>query len=152
MREGKREASLANKLSAEIENNLGEIARLTAMIKAFGDEHNLPASAIYHVTLAFDEFLTNIISYGFPDGACHKIAATLELDGGMLTAEIIDDGIAFNPLDRAPADTTKAMEKRDIGGLGIHFIRTVMDRVEYTRANGRNHLRLNKKIRVNQAH
>jgi serine/threonine-protein kinase RsbW len=137
---------LGNKLRAEINNELGEIARLSKMIEAFGDEHHLPPAAIYHITLAFDEYLTNIILYGFTDGGLHRITTSIELDGDTLAAEIVDDGIEFDPLSRAVPDTTQPLEERKIGGLGIHFIRTFMDHVEYSRANGQNHLRLCKKI------
>lgn len=142
---------MGDKLLVEIDNDLGEIARLSALIEAFGEKHGLAPAAIFHITLAFDEFLTNIISYGFSDGERHKIAASLDLDGDMLAAEIVDDGIAFNPLARPTPDTTTPIEERKIGGLGIHFIRRVMDKVEYCRADGRNHLKMTKKLRAEPA-
>jgi anti-sigma regulatory factor (Ser/Thr protein kinase) len=137
---------LGDQLLAEIDNDVAEIAGLTARMEAFGEKHHLPPSAIFHMTLAFDEFLTNIIFYGFSDGERHTITVRIELDGDALEAEIIDDGIAFNPLARPAPDTTKSVEDRDVGGLGIHFIRTVMDKVEYFRVDGRNHLRMVKKV------
>lgn len=142
---------MGDKLLVEIDNDLGEIARLCALIDAFGEKHDLPPAAIFHITLAFDEFLTNIISYGFSDGERHKIAASIELDGDTIAAEIVDDGIAFNPLARPTPDTSKSLEEREIGGLGIHFIRRVMDKVEYCRADGRNHLKMIKKVRAEPA-
>lgn len=148
---GRGEVTLGDKLLVEIDNDLGEIARLSALIEAFGEKHGLAPAAIYHIRLAFDEFLTNIISYGFSDGEPHKIAASIDLDGDTLAAEIIDDGIAFNPLDRPSPDTTKSVEEREIGGLGIHFIRRLMDKVEYCRADGRNHLKMIKKLRAEPA-
>ncbi len=137
---------MSDQLLAEIDNDVAEIAGLTARMEAFGEKHHLPSSAIFHMTLAFDEFLTNIIFYGFSDSERHTITVRIELDGDALEAEIIDDGIAFNPLARPSPDTTKSVEDRDVGGLGIHFIRTVMDKVEYFRVDGRNHLRMVKKV------
>jgi serine/threonine-protein kinase RsbW len=139
---------LGDKLLTEIDNDFGEIARLSGLIAAFGEEHRLTPTEVYHFTLAFDEFLTNIISYGFIDGARHKILTSIEIDDDMLIGEIVDDGIAYDPLSREAPDTTKSLAEREIGGLGIHFIRTFMDDVEYARADGRNHLRLRKKIRI----
>jgi len=43
-------------------------------------------------------------------------------------------------------DTDKPAEERNIGGLGIHFIKTLMDQVEYRREANMNILTLKKKI------
>ncbi|HEY1736548.1 MAG TPA: ATP-binding protein [Methylovirgula sp.] len=138
---------MGDQLLAEIDNDIAAIAGLTARIEEFGEEHKLPSEAIFQLTLAFDELLTNIISYGFSDGKRHTITARIELHGDTIAAEIIDDGTAFDPLARATPDTTKSIEEREIGGLGIHFIRTVMDKIEYCRIDGHNHLKMLKKVR-----
>ena len=137
---------MGERLVAEIDNDIAEIARLTSLIERFGEENRLPETIVFHITLAFDELLTNIISYGFPDGGRHKIIASIELEGNALTAEIIDDGIAFDPLARTAPDLAQSLEEREIGGLGIHFIRTLMDTVDYHRSDGRNYLRMIKKM------
>jgi anti-sigma regulatory factor (Ser/Thr protein kinase) len=35
---------------------------------------------------------------------------------------------------------------RPVGGLGIHFIKSLMDEVAYARVDGKNQLRLRKKL------
>ncbi len=139
---------MSERLSAEIDNDIAEIARVTSLIESFGERHQLPETIVFYMKLAFDELLTNIISYGFLDGGRHKITALIRLEGNALEAEIIDDGIAFDPLARPAPDTSLAVEEREIGGLGIHFIRTVMDAVDYHRSNGRNHFKMIKKVPV----
>ncbi len=143
---GSQGAALSERLSAEIDNDIAEIAHVTALIARFGERHHLPEAIVFHMKLAFDELLTNIISYGFVDGGRHKITASMELDGDRLEAEIVDDGVAFDPLAKAPPELSQAIEERDIGGLGIHFIRSVMDEVAYHRSGDRNHLRMVKKV------
>ncbi len=137
---------MSERICAEIDNDLAEIALVTAMIETFGTRHHLPQATVFHMTLAFDELLTNIISYGFADGGRHKIKAALALEGDRLEAEIIDDGIAFDPLAKAAPDIDAELEARGMGGLGIHFIRSVMDSVEYHRSDGCNHLKMVKKV------
>jgi len=147
VRRGPRQGStLGERIFAEIDNDIAEIARVTSLIETFGERHRLPEAVVFHMKLAFDELLTNIISYGFLDGARHKITASIGLDGDKLEAEIIDDGIAFNPLAEAAPDLSQSAEERDIGGLGIHIIRTVMDHVDYHRSGGRNHFTMVKKV------
>jgi len=57
-----------------------------------------------------------------------------------LIATVSDDGKAFNPLEQSPPDIHAPLEDRKIGGLGIHLLRTLMEKVEYRRDDGRNHL------------
>ena len=134
-------------LAAELTNDLTEVDRVGRLIEEFGERTGLPPKLIYHFTLAFDELLTNTISYGFPNGMSEAIAVSVTLDDDSLVAEILDSGIEFNPLDRATPDTTLSVEDRPIGGLGIHFVRTFMDKVEYRREDGRNRFTMAKYLK-----
>jgi serine/threonine-protein kinase RsbW len=57
-----------------------------------------------------------------------------------------DDGQPFNPLEAPEVDTTKPLEERTIGGLGIHIVRKLMDGLEYQRHEGKNLLVLKKHL------
>jgi len=57
-----------------------------------------------------------------------------------------DDARPFNPLERAPVDTTVPLDQKPLGGLGIHMIRHSMDELEYRRDGGRNILTMRKRI------
>ena len=58
-----------------------------------------------------------------------------------------DDGEPFNPLEAAEADTSKPLEERAIGGLGVHLVRKLTDALEYQRHEGRNLLVMKKRLR-----
>jgi serine/threonine-protein kinase RsbW len=47
----------------------------------------------------------------------------------------------------ADVDTTLPLEERKVGGLGIHFIRQLMDTTDYERRDGNNVLTLTKIIK-----
>lgn len=50
-----------------------------------------------------------------------------------------DGGVAFDPLaEEEPEFTDEPL----IGGLGIHLVKNLMDKVEYDRADDQNHLRV----------
>ena len=66
---------------------------------------------------------------------------------GEVKAEVEDDGQPFNPLEAPEADTTKPLEERTIGGLGIHLARKLIDGLEYQRQEGKNLLLLKKALR-----
>ena len=128
-------------------NDLAEISRLAEAIEAFGVQYGLSAPDIYKVNLVLDELLTNLISYGYPDGQQHLIRLRLSLANDRLTAVLIDDALPFDPLSEAkPAVLEGSLEERPIGGLGLHFVRTLMDEVSYQRAGQYNQLTLVKSI------
>ena len=137
-------------MSVTLVNDLAEIERLSSLVEAFGEAEGLGAETIFKVNLALDEVVTNVIRYGHEDdGQPHPIVVRLTLADGVLTAEVEDDGRAFNPLDAPPPDITASLDDRPIGGLGIHLVRSVMSAVEYRRENGRNVLTMRKHLTPN---
>ena len=100
--------------------------------------------------MVFDELLSNIISYAYADDEEHQIDIRIDLTDERLTITISDDGIPFNPYASAVPDTALSIAERDIGGVGIHLVRSVMDEVSYKRRIDRNVVTL-VKIRTGQA-
>ena len=58
----------------------------------------------------------------------------------------IDEGKAFDMLDRETPDLSVPIEERTIGGLGIHLVKTLMDDVSYIRNKNQNVLSIIKNI------
>jgi len=139
---------MAREMTLVLRNSLSEIPRIAGAVDHFFESHGLPAAAQMHVTIAFDELATNAISYGFPDGAEHDAAITIRLSvqDGELLAVMEDCGKAFNPLSVQPPDTSLGVEDREIGGLGVHFVRQFMTHVEYQHVDGLNRLTMRKTL------
>jgi len=93
-----------------------------------------------------DELFTNIISHGFEDKDEHQVIVTCRNEGGILKITIEDDGIPFNPTAAPHPNLKCAFRDREIGGLGIHLIRSYMDQIEYSRRGGKNILVLTKML------
>ena len=77
-------------------------------------------------------------SYAYDDGGEHWIDLRIELDPERLAVTVEDEGAPFNPFARAAPDTTLSIEERQIGGLGIHLVKRIMDEVSYVRRTHRN--------------
>lgn len=133
-------------LSITITNNLSEIKQVYTQFEKFGELYHLKPDIIFSVNLAFDELLTNIISYGYNDDKEHLIHIHISLKNDELSAIIEDDGKAFNPLESPEPDTTTSLEERKIGGLGIHLTRHFIDELSYKRENDKNIVSFKKKI------
>ncbi|WP_413203364.1 ATP-binding protein [Rhodospirillum sp. A1_3_36] len=128
-----------------LRNTLEEIPGLLDKVEAFvegldGDPRPGPAT-VQRLGLCLDEAVTNIISYGFPEQEQHDITVRLSPNGDEIIAEVIDDGIAHDPLARPdPEHLLASLDDRPIGGLGIHLIRKLSRTVAYRHENGKNHL------------
>lgn len=140
---------MTDTLDLRLPNDLSEIATLAERIEEFLGALDLPPKLAFEVNLALDELLTNVISYAFPPGARREISVRVSIDNdGVLNAEVEDDGVAFDPFSDAGAPVLEGeVEDRPIGGLGVHFVRTLMDDVHYSRRGEHNYVRLTKRAR-----
>ena len=59
-----------------------------------------------------------------------------------MTAVVEDCGLAFNPLQLKRPDSLGELRSRKEGGLGIFFVKTLMDNVVYERHGDRNKVTL----------
>jgi sigma-B regulation protein RsbU (phosphoserine phosphatase) len=130
-----------------IENSISEMSKVVKQFSDFAEENQIPTDISRKMQIVFDELLNNIISYAYHDDAKHKIAIKIELFGDRLTIVIIDDGVPFNPFQLEAPDTDLPLEDREIGGLGIHIVHSMMDNVLYQRGIDKNIVTLVKKLK-----
>ena len=135
-----------HEISLQVKNQLFEIQRLSALVEAFAREHQMPGSSAFQINLVLDELVTNVISYGYRDGAEHLIDLRMKLSGEELTIVMEDDGLPFNPLEQAAPQLDKPIAEKEVGGLGIFLVRKLMESVEYRREADKNILVMKKKI------
>lgn len=102
---------------------------------------------INQIDLAVEEIFVNIAHYSGSETAMICTNYHISGDGsGTLTVTFKDSGKPFNPLDRDDPDLTLSAEERRIGGLGIFLTKKFMDSVDYEFADGKNILKITKKI------
>ncbi|WP_310499591.1 ATP-binding protein [Paenibacillus qinlingensis] len=127
-------------------NDLQELERLAAFIQGLAGTLGMDEKSLFQINLVCDELVTNIILYGYPSGSNGMHTIRLDVgptpDGWELC--LTDRGIPFNPLLKATPRTDLSIEERGIGGLGIHFVRQVMDELHYERLNEENVLLMRK--------
>ncbi len=137
--------SPCRELHLTLAGRLDEIARLGREVEAFGQRAGLDLAVVDAVNIALDELVTNVICHG-DASATGGIQVVLAVAGHRLTVEVTDDGRPFDPLSRPAPDTTLDIDSRPVGGLGIHFVRTLMDEISYRREGGCNRVRLAKTL------
>jgi anti-sigma regulatory factor (Ser/Thr protein kinase) len=140
-------ASAENSVSISIGNTILEMIKVVDFVERFGSEHGIPQSITNDLNICLDELLNNTISYGYADTGPHEIVVNLSLLDGVLTAVLRDDGMLFDPNQSLPIRPSGDLKSRKIGGLGLHFVKSLMDEVVYRRVGHYNETQLKKKFR-----
>ncbi|HRY34095.1 MAG TPA: ATP-binding protein [Bacteroidales bacterium] len=136
-----------SKYAITLHNRIEELRRLEEFVNEFVLEKRLPDCNLFELNLVLEEIFTNIVFYAFKDGEAHDILITIEQQDSALCIRVEDDGMPFDPtLREPPPDIDKPLEERDIGGLGIHLVRNLMQEVSYRREGDRNILTLIRKL------
>jgi anti-sigma regulatory factor (Ser/Thr protein kinase) len=121
--------------------NVDKLAEVTEFVEECADHFKLDAKKKFGLLVALEEAFVNICSYAYPnrDGLIEIFS---EEDGDGFVLEITDSGNPFNVLSLPDPDLSLDIQDREIGGLGVYFIRRLTDNVSYRRENDRNILRL----------
>jgi anti-sigma regulatory factor (Ser/Thr protein kinase) len=130
----------------KLDNSLAALAQLHADVVEFCQRRAIHPDIEFKIELALEEVFTNIVRHGYDDSDPHEIVVRLQSTRGQVRISVEDDGRHFNPLLAPEVDVNAALAERRIGGLGIHLVRRLMDRVRYQRRPGCNQLVLIKRL------
>ena len=133
-------------LQKTIRNKLGDLELVRNLMSALERACALTPEMVFDINVVLDELLSNIINYGYSDDAAHEIRVKLSATDTVVEISIEDDGKAFDPFAVPEPDLSLPLAERPVGGLGVHFVRKLMDEVQYKRENNRNYLFLKKNI------
>ena len=125
-----------------------ELDSLFAFLEPICEGEGRTPKMMAQMMLVCEEVFVNICHYGFPDGQPRlpvDIEAAVDERAGCLHLVFSDQGIAYDPLSHNAKKVDPADEQRK-GGLGILLMRKYMDDLRYTRADGRNILRMTKRF------
>ena len=98
---------------------------------------------ISKIALAVDEACTNVIKHAYRSDPTKIIHVDVHAGNGTFEVAIQDDGIRFNPMQVQPLDMKEYLTHYRRGGLGVHLMKSLMDKVEYSIVPGKaNEVRL----------
>ena len=111
------------------------------------ENYECPMKVQMAVCVAIEEIFVNVAHYAYPDGEGDMtLGIGFDEESRVITFQMTDKGIPFNPLEKSDPDVTLSAEEREIGGLGIFITKKTMDSLNYVYENGENILIMNKKI------
>lgn len=118
---------------------------ILAFVSLLADTNGCTPKARTQMRMAVEELFVNVTFYAYPSGdGWAEIRGNVE--DGMAMLELIDGGKSFDPLAKPDPDTTLSGEEREIGGLGIYMVKSMVDEVTYEYRDGCNHLKLLKRL------
>jgi anti-sigma regulatory factor (Ser/Thr protein kinase) len=123
------------------------IARLLAFADEMSQCMALTADQSYLLRLVIEEIATNIVKYGYAESDPGLIRIRCRCDDGVMQLNIQDHGRPFDPRDHPPPDlSSNDPAERELGGLGVFFVREFADAIDYHHDpdSGWNSLRIEK--------
>ena len=127
-----------------VKNRIEDLLRVNSVFESFATQHEIGGRLRYHLLVSIEEILTNIIKYGFDEEGIHPIHITFRRVEEHIEMEFEDRGREFNPLEVTEPDLETPIENRQLGGLGIHLVKKMVDVATYRREGDRNILLLKK--------
>lgn len=133
----------------EIESKLENLAEIGEFITDSMRELGLTDRKLFDIQMAVDEACTNIIKYGYTVDVGMIIISCCR-SGEDVIVVIKDSSKPFDPMSIPPPDLDASLEERKIGGLGVYFMRTLVDEVKYEFKDGANVLTM--VVKASDAH
>lgn len=134
---GEKKASTSENKAITIEGRYEQIQAACQFVAQAAKAAGLEEQAVFHVELCCDEACTNIIEHAYGGEDVGQITLRYHIDGDNFVITILDNGRSFQPESVSPPQSIsaqnpkEAVENLQIGGLGIHFMRQLMDDLQF---------------------
>ena len=119
-------------ISATFRRDIGVLPDVFDLVGRFFTTESIDPKLRFPVDFVLEEIFTNFVKYN-PAGRS-DISVSLSLIDDELKMALTDfDSAPFDIRKDAPAvDPNKPLEERTPGKLGVHLVKKMMDRVEYS--------------------
>ncbi len=115
-----------------VEGYFKNLACIGEFVSEAARQAGLADRAVYAVRMAVDEACTNIIEHAYRGEGRGQIRLIYQIQADGLSIVIYDQGEPFSPTSVPELDIQAPLEARQSGGMGLFFIRSLMDQVEFT--------------------
>lgn len=135
---------MATSSTVTLPGKLENLHALVDFVTSYAVEQGFGGKKISEIELALEEIIVNIIKHAYK---AYGIDGDIEINCWLdkekrLNIEITDSGTPFDIFSAREPDIDADIDERQIGGLGIFFVKKLMDEVRYKRENDQNKLTL----------
>ncbi len=116
---------------------IASLEKITSQVVQEAKNAGLSQRAIYDVEIAIDEAVANIIEHSYGGEGKGEIECNCQILPDGLKIILLDTGCLFNPDSIPEPDLKSPLENRKEGGLGLFFMRKLMDEVVFDPCEGR---------------
>jgi anti-sigma regulatory factor (Ser/Thr protein kinase) len=131
----------------DITSDMSNLAHVADFVADAAKKTKLSQKQFDDLQMAVDEAVTNVMEHAYAGRNDGPISIRLRVDEKELYVEIRDQGKVFNPKKVKKPNIKSPLSERSIGGLGIFFMKKLMDKVEFTRDQTGNITRMTKKLK-----
>ena len=146
------EGGMRSDFRMAIEGQISEVGRFAAAFADFASERQLPTEVRRSLQVVLDDLLANVVLHGLAGRAGGEATIDVAVADDVIVVTVSDNGPPFDPFAQAAPDTSLGIEERQIGGLGIHLVKQMMDDVSYQRREDRNVTVLRKRLYDGTSH
>jgi len=115
---------------------LGSVEPIFDFLREFFDGQEIPDDDRFGVEVAVEELFSNVVRH--QPGGDPEVHLAIERRGSELRVTLTDSGVPpFDIRSLPEVRTDLPLEQRRPGGLGIHFVKKLMDRIDYSYDGGR---------------
>lgn len=127
----------------KFKRSLASLESIFVFVEKFVASEKIAQAEAFALNFAVEELFANFVKYNPTSKA--DIHLRLEKKGREIKLEIIDpDAEPFDVTQAAKVDTQQALKDRQIGGLGLHLVKEMVDSIEYEYKNKQSKITLTK--------
>jgi len=122
-------------MEKKLKREIAALEDLFTVVERFCSQQRVEDSVIFTMKLAGEELFTNLVRHN--EGGGDHILMELKRGDRSLVLVLTDyDVKPYDIMQTGPVDVTAPLAERSPGGLGLHLVKNVVDKLTYEYTDG----------------
>jgi serine/threonine-protein kinase RsbW len=110
---------------------LAHIGELLDFVDSFCEQAGIGPEDQFDLRLSIEEVAANVMMHGYGQRTPGPLEISLCADNEQVTVTICDRAAPFDPEEAPQPDLSVPAEERQVGGLGWHLVKKIVDQLSY---------------------
>lgn len=124
---------------------MGALENVFQFVREFFAQEAIDSSHLFTADFVLEEFFTNCVKYN-PESDREISVALRRVDDELILSLTDHDADFHDPRAAQPPSLEAPLEDREIGGLGIHLVTRMVDKIDYDYHDRESRITVIKKI------